>query len=97
NDGFFDAAFPTYEDGALVIASQTVWTGTSRVGTNTVNGCCTAPLGTNGPFAGVTGSANIFTTFVSTSDNNSNAHHLYAISSELSVPTPEPATFVLLP
>ncbi len=95
NDGFFNAPIPTHEDGSPITAGVEVWTGTSRVGTNTVNGCCTEPLGDGGvSFAGLTGSANVYSAWVSNLDSDGNVHPLYAISSELTVPeqTPEPAT-----
>jgi hypothetical protein len=99
NDGFFAAPIPTDEDGNPIVSGIVVWTGTSRVGTNTVNGCCSAPLGDgSNSFAGVTGTANVFGAWVSTGDVDTNDHLLYAISSELTVPeqTPEPATGALM-
>ena len=99
NDGHFDNAIPTDETGAPVTSGIVVWTGTSRVGTNTINGCCSAPLGSNDPFAGVTGSSNVYATWVSACCGaNTNEHPVFAISSELTVPpadAPEPGTIAL--
>lgn len=95
NDAFFDAAIPTYEDGSAVTASQIVWTGTSRVGTNTQNGCCTAPMGSSTPFTGVTGTSNVTGAFAQNFDTVTATHLMYAISSEITAPAPEPGTTAL--
>ncbi len=92
NDAFFAEPIPTYEDGSAVTPSQVVWTGTSRVGTNTQNGCCTEPLGASTPFTGQTGTANVTGAFANNFDTNASSHVFYAISSELTAPAPEPGT-----
>jgi hypothetical protein len=96
NDAFFAEAIPTYEDGSPISPSQIVWTGTSRVGTNTVNGCCTDPLGSALAFTGLTGTANVHGAFVNNQDTNTSNHYVYAISSTLTAPTPEPGTATLV-
>jgi len=99
NDGFFAAPIPTDETGTPVAANLVVWTGTSRVGTNTINGCCTAPLGIGGSsFGGVTGSNNVYATWVSHGDTDTEEHFVFAISSELTVPetVPEPGTIGMM-
>ncbi len=92
-DGNILANIGVIEDGSSPIWDPRAWTGTSTIGTRSLN----HELGALGP--NVERGAPTETSFWWIADGDGNKHdqrHLYAISGELTVaPVPEPSTFAL--